>query len=268
MPGVGAALVTGGARRLGRTIALALGRGGYDTAVHFNTSSRAAEETAAEIRGFGVRSEVLQADLLDPCAASGLVGEARAALGRRIGVLVNNASIFEPDTIETATLESWRDALEINLHAPFLLAQAFARQAPKSVPDGDGELAAVAQIINLVDQRVVDPTPDFVSYSIAKSALWSFTRIAAIALAPDVRVNAIGPGPTVRNERQTAEHFAGQRGGTLLGRGANPEDISSAVNYLLNSKAITGQLLCVDGGQHLKPSATAGTAPRQGSDSA
>ena len=162
MPEVGAALVTGGARRLGRTIALALGRRGYDTAVHFNTSFEAAEETAAEIRGFGVRSQILRADLLDPGAASGLVDKAGAALGRRIGVLINNASVFEPDTIETATLESWRDALEINLHAPFLLAQAFARQAPKSRPDGDGELAAVAQIINLVDQRVVDPAPDFV----------------------------------------------------------------------------------------------------------
>lgn len=267
MPEVSAALVTGGGRRLGRTIALALGRRGYDTAVHCNTSFQAAEETAAEIRGFGVRSEVLRAELLDADAASGLVDEARAALGRRISVLVNNASVFEPDTIETATLESWRTALEINLHAPFLLTQAFARQAPKSALDGS-ELAASAQIINLLDQRVVDPGPDFVSYSISKSALWSFTRIAAIALAPDVRVNAIGPGPTVRNERQSAEHFSGQRSGALLGRGANPEDISSAVNYLLDSKAVTGQLLCVDGGQHLKPSAAAGPMPRRGDDSA
>ena len=166
-------------------------------------------------------------------------------------MLVNNASIFEHDTIETATRLSWDRHMESNLRAPFVLTQEFAKQAPKAKLDNMGEPIAQALVVNMLDQRVRKLTPDFMSYTLAKMGLWALTQTAARALTPDIRVNAIGPGPTIQGARQSSQHFTKQRAATVLGRGSNPGDITAALGYFINAPAVTGQLLCVDGGQHL-----------------
>ncbi|MEI4471990.1 SDR family oxidoreductase [Frigidibacter sp. MR17.24] len=248
--GVGKALVTGAGARLGRAMALHLARRGHDVAVHYAGSSAAAQEVVAEARALGVRAEALQADLLDEAAAAALVGRAATALGGPLTVLVNNASIFEHDDIASATMASWERHIGSNLRAPFQLIQAFAAQAP-AAGTADGEPVATGLVVNMVDQRVLKPTPEFVTYSIGKAGLWWLTQTAAQGLAPRIRVNAIGPGPTLKGARQSPEHFAAQRAAVLLQRGADPDDICAALDYLLAAKAVTGQLICVDGGQHL-----------------
>lgn len=245
------ALVTGGANRLGRAMALYLGGRGFDVAVHYASSGDAAEEVAAAIRSMGRRAAALRADLLSEDETGALCPAAAGALGGPLSVLVNNASIFEHDGIDTATRESWDRHLESNLRAPFVLTQALARQAPEPALDARGEPVAGALVVNMIDQRVLKLTPEFMSYTIAKMGLWALTRTAAQALAPRVRVNAIGPGPTLRGARQSEEHFRRQRQATILNRGANPDDITAALGYFLDAPAVTGQLLCVDGGQHL-----------------
>jgi NAD(P)-dependent dehydrogenase (short-subunit alcohol dehydrogenase family) len=198
-----------------------------------------------------VRAETLQADLTSEPEMQALVPAAAAALGGPLTLLVNNASIFEHDTIATATRDSWDRHLESNLRAPFVLTQAFAAQAPAALRDSAGEPRAQALVVNMIDQRVLKPTPEFMSYTIAKMGLWALTRTAAQGLAPDIRVNAIGPGPTLQGARQSAAHFAAQRAATVLARGAGPDDICAALGYLVDAPAVTGQILCVDGGQHL-----------------
>ena len=247
----GKALVTGAARRLGRAMALHLAGRGFDVVVHYAASDAAAQAVVAEIRAMGRRAEAVQADLLDEDAAAALVPAAAAAIGGPLTVLVNNASIFEHDTLASATAESWRRHIGSNLRAPFLLTQAFAAQAPRAVADDRGEPVAQAMVVNMIDQRVLKLTPEFMTYTLSKMALWALTRTAAQALAPDVRVNAIGPGPTMQGARQSADHFAAQRQATILERGADADDICAALGYLLEARAVTGQLLCVDGGQHL-----------------
>ena len=246
-----AALVTGAGKRLGRAMALYLARRGVDVAVHYATSRDAAEDVATEARALGVHAATLPADLTVEAETQALVPAAAAALGTPLTVLVNNASIFEHDTLASATRSSWDRHLESNLRAPFVLTQAFAAQAPGPATDADGEPVARALVVNLIDQRVHKLTPEFMTYTIAKMGLWAFTRTAAQALAPGIRVNAIGPGPTLRGGRQSPEHFARQRAACLLGRGAGPDDITAALGYFLDAPAVTGQLLCIDGGQHL-----------------
>lgn len=245
------ALVTGAGVRLGRAMALALAREGFDIAVHYVGSAKAAEQVAAQARAMGRTAATLHADLLDEDATQALLPAAAAALGGPITVLVNNASIFEHDTIETATRDSWNRHIGSNLRAPFVLTQALAAQAPAPSTDAMGEPVAEAMVVNMIDQRVRKLTPEFMTYTIAKMGLWAFTQTAAQGLAPRVRVNAIGPGPTLQGARQSAEHFARQRAATVLERGANPDDITAALLYFLNAPGVTGQLLCVDGGQHL-----------------
>jgi NAD(P)-dependent dehydrogenase (short-subunit alcohol dehydrogenase family) len=245
------ALVTGAARRLGRAMALELARAGHDVAVHYSGSMAEAEATAQNIRALGVRAVTLQADLIVEDQMQALVPRAAAALGAPITVLVNNASIFEYDTLASATRNSWDRHLESNLRAPFVLTQALAAQVPDPVTDDLGEPVAQGLVVNMIDQRVHKLTPEFMTYTIAKMGLWALTRTSAQALAPRVRVNAIGPGPTLQGARQSAEHFAGQRAATILGRGADLTGICDALRYLLGARAVTGQLLCVDGGQHL-----------------
>jgi len=247
----GRALITGGGKRLGRAMALYLAERGHDVALHYASSRAEAEETADAARALGVKAAILQADLLDEDATAGLVPAAAKALGGPLTVLVNNASIFEHDTVETATLESWNRHMGSNLRAPFVLIQAFAAQAAKGATDAQGEPIAQGLVVNMIDQRVRKLTPEFMTYTLAKMGLWALTRTAAQALAPDIRVNAIGPGPTLRGGRQSEAHFARQRAATVLERGANPVDITAALGYFLGAPAVTGQLICVDGGQHL-----------------
>lgn len=247
----GAALVTGAGRRIGRDLALFLGEAGWDVALHCVSSTDGAETAAEAIRARGRRAAVLSADLLDEDATAALLPRAAAALGRPLTLLINNASIFEPDEIGTLTREGWDRALGSNLRAPVVLTQAFAAQAPEADACADGLPRAAALVVNMLDQRVWKPVPDFVSYSIAKAGLWWFTRTAAQALAPRIRVCAIGPGPTLQGDRQRPEHFAAQRAGTILERGSSLADMRAGLAFLLAADGFTGQMLALDGGQHL-----------------
>lgn len=245
------ALITGAARRLGRAMALDLAAAGWDVGVHYHASREAAEETVAEAQALGAVAAALGADLTREAETGALLARAAEALGGPLRVLVNNASVFENDRLTSATREGWDRAMETNLRAPVRLTQDFAAQAPEAESDANGEPVARAVVINMLDQRVWNTDPSFMSYTLAKSALAAFTRTAAQTLAPHVRVAGIGPGPTLRGGRESEAHFARQRRACLLGRGSDPEDIVAAMRFILASKAFTGQMLAVDGGQHL-----------------
>lgn len=244
------ALVTGAGKRLGRAMALYLAGRGHDVAVHYATSRAEAEAVAGEIRAMGRQARTFQADLLSEEETQALIPAASEALGA-LTVLVNNASIFEYDRIDTATRQSWDRHIGSNLRAPYVLTQGFARQCPPATRDENGEPLAQGLIVNLIDQRILKLTPEFSTYTIAKMGLWALTRTAAQGLAPHVRVNGIGPGPTLQGTRQSAAHFARQRAATVLGRGASQADITAALAFFLDSPAVTGQFIAVDGGQHL-----------------
>jgi NAD(P)-dependent dehydrogenase (short-subunit alcohol dehydrogenase family) len=237
-----AALVTGGGKRIGRAIALALARAGFDVALHFNRSRDETEATAADIRAQGRAATVLHADLMDERAVSTLVPAAQGALGP-LGVLVNNASTFERDEWHDATRASWDQAIEPNLRAPFVLMQQFAHALPE---------AAEGLIVNMLDQRVWSMTGHFVSYSVAKAGLWALTQSMALALAPRIRVNGIGPGPTLPSPRQTDAQFARQAASVPLRRSTTPEEIGRLVVALAALPSVTGQMIAPDGGQHLQ----------------
>jgi NAD(P)-dependent dehydrogenase (short-subunit alcohol dehydrogenase family) len=235
------ALVTGAAKRIGRVIAERLGRAGYAVAIHCHRSRDAAEELAASIRAAGGCAAVVYADLADAKSVGGLVGAAQAALGP-VTLLVNNASEFEPDAIDTLDLDRWERHFAVNLRAPAFLARDFAAQLPAE---------RHGCIVNVIDQRVLKPTPQFFSYTLTKAALFTATRTLAQALAPRIRVNAVGPGPTLASPRQDSEAFARQSAAVPLGHGATPEDIAEAVVFLALARNVTGQMIAVDGGQHL-----------------
>lgn len=245
------ALITGAGKRLGRAMALKLADRGYDVAVHYNRSEREAQDTVAEIQALGRQAVALRADLLAEDETQNLLPAAALGLGGPITCLINNASIFEYDTAATASLDSWDRHMGSNLRAPFVLIQNMAAQALEISLDANGEPLAAGLVVNMIDQRVRKLTPEFFSYTLAKSALWTLTQTAAQALAPQLRINAIGPGPTLAGPRQSAEDFQRQRASTVLQRGAEVKDITTALAYLLDAPAVTGQLICVDGGQHL-----------------
>jgi NAD(P)-dependent dehydrogenase (short-subunit alcohol dehydrogenase family) len=234
------ALITGASRRIGAAIALSLVRAGYAVVLHANSSREDAERLAAAIVGAGGRASVVLADFADHEAVRGLV-PAAAAFGQ-LTLLINNAGEFEPDDIETLSPARFQRAVAVNLAAPLFLSQAFAAQAPAGVD---------ASIINILDQRVLKPTPRFFSYTLSKSALHTATSTLAQALAPKVRVNAVAPGPTLPSPRQTKAQFAAQAESLLLQHGPGPDDIAAAVLYLAQAKNVTGVTLPVDGGQHL-----------------
>lgn len=245
------ALVTGAGARLGQAMAVYLAERGYDVAVHYARSEAGARDTAAAITKAGRRAVTLQADLLDEAQTQALLPRAAEALKGPITCLINNASIFEHDDLQTATRESWDRHIESNLRAPFVLCQAMVAQGLVSAPDAAGEPVAAGLIVNMLDQRVRKLTPEFASYTLAKMGLWALTQTAAQSAAPHLRVNAIGPGPTLQGSRQSADDFAAQRASTVMQRGADAGDICAALGFLLDAKAVTGQLICVDGGQHL-----------------
>lgn len=245
------ALVTGAGKRLGRAMALYLADRGFDVAVHYASSEDAANEVVTQIRSMGRNAVALQANLIEIDAMEGLLPAAVDALGGPITCLVNNASIFEYDTLSSATRDNWDRHMNSNLRAPFVLSQAMAAQGLKADVDEAGEQIATGLIVNMLDQRVRKLTPEFMTYTLAKMGLWAMTQTTAQALAPMVRVNAIGPGPTLKGSRQSQAHFEGQRAATILKRGVNANDITAALGYFLDAPGVTGQLLCVDGGQHL-----------------
>jgi NAD(P)-dependent dehydrogenase (short-subunit alcohol dehydrogenase family) len=235
-----AALITGAGRRIGRAIALALSRAGYAVVLHANASRTEAEKLAGEIVAAGGKARVVLADLADAGALRGLI-PAAAAFGP-LTLLVNNASQFDEDEIATLERGAFERTLAINLTAPVFLSQAFAAQAPERTH---------ASIVNIVDQRVLKPTPRFFSYTLSKSALASATLTLAQALAPKLRVNAVAPGPTLPSPRQSPAQFAAQAASVPLKRGPSPEDIAAAVVYLAGAASVTGTVIAVDGGQHI-----------------
>jgi len=237
----GAALVTGAARRIGRAIALDLARHGWDVAVHFHSSADRAATLVGEIEAMGRRAVALGADLQNEDEVVRLVPAAGKALGP-LTLLVNNASAFEMDRIDTATRESWDLHIETGLRAPLVLSQDFARQLPDK---------RHGNIINMLDQRIWKPTPYFLSYTVAKVGLWTLTRTLAQALAPRIRVNGIGPGPALPSARQSDEQFRRQCEAMPLGRGTTPEEICDAIRFILAAPAMTGQMIALDGGEHL-----------------
>ncbi len=247
------ALVTGAAQRIGRAIALDLARHGWRIGVHYYQSPDAAHDLAEAIAQAGGDAVLLEADLAKESETAGLVAKATETLGP-LGLLVNNASLFELDTMESATRQSWDDHLEVNLRAPFVLSQAFAKSLPAD---------ARGNIVNLLDQRVWNLTPHFISYTLSKAGLWTLTQTMALALAPRIRVNAIGPGPTLPSPRQSEGQFSRQAARMPLGRGTTPEEICDALRFLLAAPAVTGQMIALDGGQHLGWAATAtdGSSP-------
>jgi NAD(P)-dependent dehydrogenase (short-subunit alcohol dehydrogenase family) len=237
----GAALVTGAGQRIGRTIARVLAADGWAVAVHYSASRREADSLVREIRGHGGRAVALKADLARETETAQLVPRAAAALGP-IRCLVNNAAVFERDEALSATRASWDRHMEINLRAPFVLIQALARQLPRRT---------TGNVVNLIDERVWNLTPHFTSYTVSKVGLWGLTRTLALALAPRIRVNAIGPGPTLPSARQTMAQFRRQNRMMPLGRGTTPEEVAQAVRFILAAPAMTGQMIALDGGQHL-----------------
>lgn len=241
MSGRGGALVTGGGRRIGRALALAAAQAGYAVAVHYNGSADAAAEVVAAIQATGGRAAAVPADLADPQALSPLIDAASAAVGP-LTLLVNNASVFQPDAAQDFTREGWTRTQDVNLYAPLAFAQAFAAALPA---EADG------LIVNLLDQRVLKPAPGFFSYGLSKAALWWATRTLAQAFAPRIRVNGIGPGPTLPSVHQSPAEFADEAAATLTGRPATPEQIADALRYLIDAPSVTGQMIAVDGGQHL-----------------
>jgi len=237
------ALVTGGAARLGRALALALAGQGFAIALHYRGAEPEAHETLEKIRTLGGRGCLLQADLAQEAEVQGLMAEAVSQLGP-VGVLVNNASRFERDEWNDADRAGWDAHMEPNLRAPFVLSQAFARALPQE---------AEGMILNMLDERVWSLTPHFVSYTVSKAALWTLTQTLALALAPrGIRVNGIGPGPALPSTRQTEAQFARQCASVPLGRGTSPEEIARAALMLLSLPSVTGQMLALDGGQHLQ----------------
>ncbi len=237
-----AALVTGGAKRLGCAIALALADAGFDVALHCHASTRAAEETADAIRARNRRTCLIVADLAEEAAVHRVFDMAAKSVGP-IGVLVNNASAFERDEWHDATRDSWDAHIEPNLRAPFVLMQRFARALPDH---------AEGVVINMLDQRVWSLTPHFVSYTVAKAGLWALTQSMALALAPRIRVNGIGPGPALPSARQDAEQFARQSASVPLGRGTSPDEVARATLAILGLPSMTGQMIALDGGQHMQ----------------
>ena len=235
------ALVTGGAKRIGAAIARGLAEAGFTVAIHYRSSADEATALAAEIEADGGRAAIFQADLADMAACEALIDDVAAKLGP-VRLLVNNASSFEPDSPEAPDWTKWEKHFDIHLKAPVALISRFAAV----LPAGDDGVA-----VNVIDQRVWRLNPRFFSYTLSKSALWAATQTMAQGLAPRVRVNALGPGPTMKNDRQSDADFSQQTDAVLLGHGPSLEEFSRTILYLWEAKSVTGQMIAIDGGQHL-----------------
>jgi NAD(P)-dependent dehydrogenase (short-subunit alcohol dehydrogenase family) len=235
------ALVTGSAKRIGAAIVEALAAEGYAVVIHCQTSFDEAQALASSLQKAGRKAAVVRADLADPDAVAGLIAEAAKAFGP-VTLLVNNASSFITDTLLTLDVATWNRQFSINIRAPSMLARNFAAQLPDGVS---------GSIINIIDQRVWKLTPEFYSYTLTKTALWAATQTMAQTLAPRIRVNAVGPGPTVGNDHDGEAGVNQEAAGTLLGKRVDSTEIAKAVVYLASAKHVTGQMIAVDSGQHL-----------------
>lgn len=243
---MGTALVTGAARRLGRDIALRLASEGWDIAAHYLSSEADAQALRDEVMRMGRACTLVRADLADEAQVATIVPQAEAVLGP-VAVLVNCASVFEDDRVDSATRASWDRHLDTNLRAPFVLSQAMAARLPSGLE---------GCIVNLIDQSILRLTPQFMSYTVSKAGLWTLTQTMAQALAPRIRVNAVAPGPSLKASHQSQANFDRQVQSTLLRRPSGPSEIAGAVSYLVSAQAVTGQMIAVDSGQHLSWSAS------------
>lgn len=236
------ALVTGAGARLGQAMAKALGEDGWHVGVHYRHSRDGAEATARAIETGGGHAELLQADLSVEEETQALIAQAAEALGGPLTLLVNSASTFVNDAAKTHSRDDWNFHFEPNLRAPVLLSQGFAQHLPDTKK---------GLIVNIIDARVWNLTPDYFTYTLSKSALWAATQTLAMALAPRIRVNAIGPGPTLQNAHQDADAFEADKAATLTGEGSCPAEIINALRYLITASSVTGQMIASDGGEHL-----------------
>ena len=245
-------LVTGAAKRVGAVIARRLADAGHAVVIHYAGSADAAETLAAKITETGGRAATISADLIDRTERSGLIAKASQTFGP-LTALINNASIYEPDSAETLDEALWDQHFALHVEAPVFLCRDFAAQLPEGV-DGN--------VINMIDARVLQPVPAYLSYALSKTALFNATKTLAQSLAPRIRVNAVGPGPTLPERGQSQEAFEAVGEGTLLGHGSAPDDIADAILYLLGARSVTGQMLAVDGGIHLNWPDGADPTPR------
>jgi NAD(P)-dependent dehydrogenase (short-subunit alcohol dehydrogenase family) len=236
------ALITGAGKRIGRSLAEALGEDGWSVAVHYRSSAQGAEETAKAICEAGGRGVTVQGDLTEEKDLKALLPSAHEKLGGPLHLLVNSASVFEDDTALDHDRQSWDLHFDANLRAPIALSQAFAKDLPSEEK---------GLIVNIIDQRVWKMNPQFFTYSLSKAALLTATKTLAQSLAPNIRVNAIGPGPTLKSVHQTEDQFEAERAATLTEDGSRPGEIVQALRYLIAAQSVTGQMIATDGGQHL-----------------
>ena len=234
-------LITGGATRIGKEIALHFSRKGWNIAIHYFKSSSKAKNLKKIIEKNSVKVTLIKADLKNIKEVEKIISIAKKKLGT-IDCLINNAALFEKDDILNFTNKSWHNHLNINLLAPTILIKQFVKQAPKKIK---------SNIINIIDQRVFKLTPIFMSYTLSKSALYTLTKTMAMRLGPNIKVNGIAPGPTIKSKRQTTKHFNNQAKSTLLKKPVSTEDICGTVEFLINNNSITGQVIAVDSGQNL-----------------
>ncbi len=234
-------LITGAAKRIGRAVALDFAARGWKIGVHYHASGKDAHRLVDEITARGAKAVALSADLRHVEQTRQLVKSCADQLGP-VSCLINNASRFENDSALELEIENWSAHMEINLRAPVLLAQTMAR----ALPEG-----REGNIINIIDQRVWRLNPGFFSYTLSKSALWTATQTLAQALSPHIRVNAIGPGPALASKRQTPENFEKQKNALLLKKGPALEEICAAIRFIIEASSMTGQMIALDGGQHL-----------------
>jgi NAD(P)-dependent dehydrogenase (short-subunit alcohol dehydrogenase family) len=238
----GAALVTGAGARVGKAMAEALGQDGWAVAIHYRSSKHGARETHAAITAAGGRATLVQADLADESQVASLVGRAGAELGQPVSLLVNSASVFTDDSAASHSRADWDAHMDTNLRAPVHLAQQMAAGLAPGVK---------GLVVNLIDQRVWKLNPQFFTYTLSKAALWQATQTLAQALAPHVRVNGIGPGPTLKSVHQSEAEFEAEKQATLTQEGSSPDEIVRALRYLISATSVTGQMIAADGGQHL-----------------
>ena len=237
----GGAIVTGGSKRIGKSIVKKLSFLGWKVIIHYNSNKNDALSLQKEIQKNGGAASIIKANLNSSKATEELISKSEKKFGK-LTLLVNNASIFENDSVHSLTIDTWDIHNNVNTKAPLLLSQSFAKLLPKKEP---------GVIINIIDQRVFSPRPDFISYSASKNSLFWLTKVLAQALSPKIRVCAIGPGPTLKGARQTDNDFKNQSQSVPLGNGSSPEDISQAIEFILNASSFTGQMITLDGGEHL-----------------
>ena len=235
------ALVTGASQRIGRVICENIAKKGWNVVIHYNKSKKKAHELKKKIISYNVNACCIKADLSKETELKKIFINTKKEMGN-INCLINNASTFELDSIENIKKKNWDYHLNTNVWAPVFLIQQFVKNLPKNIN---------GNIINILDQRVTNLTPFFTTYTLTKSVLWTLTQTLALSLAPKIKVNAIGPGPTFPSKRQTNKQFKNQYTKVPLKKAVNPKEIAEAILFVLKSSSLTGQLINIDSGQHL-----------------